>query len=149
MLTGVTPEMACYAEETFGPVVSLYPVADDDEAMARANDSEYGLNGSVWTGDPERGRAVAAQMRCGTVNVNEGFAATFGSIDAPMGGMKSSGSAAARGGTGSAGSSRCSRSAPSRAADRSEPRPGSARSFTTRDDRRDAGVEDARVGPEP
>ena len=72
-------------------MVSLYPVADDDEAVARANDSEYGLNGSVWTGDPERGRAVAARMRCGTVNVNEGFAATFGSLDAPMGGMKNSG----------------------------------------------------------
>ena len=91
VLADVTPEMACYAEETFGPVVSLYPVADDDEAVARANDSEYGLNGSVWTSDPERGRQVAARMRCGTVNVNEGFAATFGSLDAPMGGMKSSG----------------------------------------------------------
>ena len=91
VLTGVTPEMDCYAEETFGPLVSVYPVADDEEAIARANDSEYGLNASVWTSDTERGRRVASQIDCGTVNVNEGFAATFGSIDAPMGGMKHSG----------------------------------------------------------
>lgn len=91
VLTGVTPEMDCYANETFGPVVSVYPVADDEEAIARANDSDYGLNASVWTADPDRGRRVAARISCGTVNVNEGFAATFGSIDAPMGGMKSSG----------------------------------------------------------
>jgi succinate-semialdehyde dehydrogenase / glutarate-semialdehyde dehydrogenase len=91
VLSGVTPEMDCYAEETFGPVVSIYPVADDEEAVNRANDSEYGLNGSVWTSDPERGRRVASRITCGTVNVNEGFAATFGSIDAPMGGMKNSG----------------------------------------------------------
>ncbi len=91
VLTGVTPEMDCYADETFGPVVSIYPVADDADAVARANDSEYGLNASVWTSDTERGRRVAGQINCGTVNVNEGFAATFGSIDAPMGGMKNSG----------------------------------------------------------
>ena len=91
ILTGVTSEMRCYAEETFGPVVSIYPVRDDEEAIARANDSEYGLNASVWTGSPARGRRVAARLRCGTVNVNEGFAGTFGSLDAPMGGMKSSG----------------------------------------------------------
>ncbi len=91
VLTGVTPDMDCYAGETFGPLVSVYPVADDEEAIARANDSDYGLNASVWTADPDRGRQVAARISCGTVNVNEGFAATFGSIDAPMGGMKSSG----------------------------------------------------------
>jgi succinate-semialdehyde dehydrogenase / glutarate-semialdehyde dehydrogenase len=91
ILTGVTPEMECYANETFGPVVSVYPVADDDEAVARANDSDYGLNASVWTSDHDRGRDVASKIKCGSVNVNEGFAATFGSIDAPMGGMKNSG----------------------------------------------------------
>jgi succinate-semialdehyde dehydrogenase / glutarate-semialdehyde dehydrogenase len=91
ILTGVTEEMDCYADETFGPVVSVYPVIDEDEAVARANDSEYGLNASVWTSDHDRGRRVASKIKCGTVNVNEGFAATFGSIDAPMGGMKNSG----------------------------------------------------------
>jgi succinate-semialdehyde dehydrogenase/glutarate-semialdehyde dehydrogenase len=91
ILTGVTPDMDCYADETFGPVVSVYPVMDEDEAVARANDSEYGLNASVWTSDRGRGRRVASKIKCGTVNVNEGFAATFGSIDAPMGGMKNSG----------------------------------------------------------
>jgi succinate-semialdehyde dehydrogenase/glutarate-semialdehyde dehydrogenase len=91
ILTGVTPEMNCYADETFGPVVSVYSVIDEDEAVARANDSEYGLNASVWTSDHDRGRRIASKIKCGTVNVNEGFGATLGSIDAPMGGMKNSG----------------------------------------------------------
>jgi succinate-semialdehyde dehydrogenase / glutarate-semialdehyde dehydrogenase len=91
ILTGVTPQMDCYAEETFGPVVSIYAVHDEDEAVAYANNSEYGLNASVWTSDHDRGRRLASKIKCGTVNINEGFAATFGSIDAPMGGMKHSG----------------------------------------------------------
>jgi succinate-semialdehyde dehydrogenase/glutarate-semialdehyde dehydrogenase len=91
ILTDVTPEMQCYADETFGPVVSVYPVANEEEAVARANDSDYGLNASVWTTDHDRGRRVARKIKCGSVNVNEGFAATFGSLDAPMGGMKNSG----------------------------------------------------------
>jgi succinate-semialdehyde dehydrogenase / glutarate-semialdehyde dehydrogenase len=100
VLTGVTPDMACFAEETFGPVVSVYRVRDAAAAIALANDSEYGLNASVWTADPARGREVAAQLQCGTVNVNEGFAATFGSLDAPMGGMKNSGIGRRQGATG-------------------------------------------------
>lgn len=91
VLTGVTPGMACYAEETFGPVVSVYRVASEDEAVARANDSRYGLNASVWTRSPRRGWAVASRLRAGTVNVNEAYAAAWGSIDAPMGGMGDSG----------------------------------------------------------
>jgi succinate-semialdehyde dehydrogenase/glutarate-semialdehyde dehydrogenase len=91
ILTGVKPEMDCYAEETFGPVVSVYPVASEAEAVARANESDYGLNASVWTSNHDRGRRVASKIKCGSVNVNEAYGATFGSIDAPMGGMKNSG----------------------------------------------------------
>jgi succinate-semialdehyde dehydrogenase/glutarate-semialdehyde dehydrogenase len=91
VLEGVTPDMACFGEETFGPVVSVYRFSDESDAVARANEGEYGLNASVWTRDGARGRAVARQIRCGTVNVNEAFAATFASIDAPMGGMRKSG----------------------------------------------------------
>jgi succinate-semialdehyde dehydrogenase/glutarate-semialdehyde dehydrogenase len=91
ILTGVGEGMAVYADETFGPVVSLYPVDSEDEAIAKANDSDYGLNFSVWTSDPDRGRRVGARLQAGTVNVNEGYAAAWASVDAPMGGMKDSG----------------------------------------------------------
>jgi succinate-semialdehyde dehydrogenase/glutarate-semialdehyde dehydrogenase len=91
VLEGVTPDMRCFGEETFGPVVSVYRFSDEADAIARANDGEYGLNASVWTRDGDRGRAVARRIRCGTVNVNEAFAATFASLDAPMGGMRESG----------------------------------------------------------
>jgi succinate-semialdehyde dehydrogenase/glutarate-semialdehyde dehydrogenase len=83
--------MTIYADETFGPVVSLYKVTSVDEAVERANDTEYGLNASVWTGDLGRGRKVAQRLQAGTVNVNDGYAAAWASVDAPMGGWKASG----------------------------------------------------------
>ncbi|MFG3233425.1 succinic semialdehyde dehydrogenase [Streptomyces antibioticus] len=91
VLTDVTPGMTVYDHETFGPVVSVYSYRDVDEAVALANSTSYGLNASVWTRDGARGRAVAARVHAGTVNVNEAFAAAWGSIDAPMGGMGDSG----------------------------------------------------------
>lgn len=91
ILEGVTPEMTCFGQETFGPVVSLYRFHDEADAVARANAGEYGLNGSVYSRDGARARAIAREIACGTVNVNEAFAATFASVDSPMGGMRQSG----------------------------------------------------------
>jgi acyl-CoA reductase-like NAD-dependent aldehyde dehydrogenase len=91
ILEGVTPAMTCFGNETFGPVVSAYRFQDEAEAIARANDGEYGLNASIYSRNGARSRHVARQIRCGTVNINEAFAASFGSIEAPMGGMRSSG----------------------------------------------------------
>ncbi len=91
ILEGVDPDMRCFGEETFGPVVSVYRFHDEADAVARANAGEYGLNASIYTRDVKRGREIARQVKCGTVNVNEAFAATFGSLDAPMGGMRESG----------------------------------------------------------
>lgn len=91
VLTGVTPAMECAATETFGPLVSIYPVADVEEAVKRANDTEYGLNASVWAASTAEGEKIAARLRSGTVNVNEGYAFAWGSLSAPMGGMGTSG----------------------------------------------------------
>jgi succinate-semialdehyde dehydrogenase/glutarate-semialdehyde dehydrogenase len=91
ILVGVTPEMTCFGDETFGPVVSVYRFHDEADAIARANDGDYGLNASIYSQDGPRARAIARRIRCGSVNINEGFAASFGSIEAPMGGMRSSG----------------------------------------------------------
>ena len=91
ILEGVTPDMTCFGHETFGPVVAAYRFHDEADAIARANDGDYGLNASIYSQDGSRARVIARQIRCGTVNINEGFAASFGSVEAPMGGMRSSG----------------------------------------------------------
>lgn len=89
ILTGASDDMVLGRGETFGPVVAVYRVANNAEAIARANDTEYGLNSSIWGG--RQAVAAAKQIRSGTVTINEGFSASFASHDAPMGGMKSSG----------------------------------------------------------
>jgi succinate-semialdehyde dehydrogenase/glutarate-semialdehyde dehydrogenase len=91
ILENVSPEMTCFGEETFGPVISLYRFHDEADAIGRANDGEYGLNGSIYSQDGPRARAMARQIKCGTVNINEAFGATFASLDSPMGGMRQSG----------------------------------------------------------
>ncbi|WP_412475468.1 succinic semialdehyde dehydrogenase [Gordonia sp. LUNF6] len=91
VLAGVTEQMTCYADETFGPLVSIYPVDSTDEAIKRANDTEYGLNASVFAGSNDEAQKIAEQIHAGTVNINEGYAAAWGSTAAPMGGMGISG----------------------------------------------------------
>jgi acyl-CoA reductase-like NAD-dependent aldehyde dehydrogenase len=91
VLTGVTPAAEIYTEETFGPVVSVYPFADEDEALRLANATEYGLNASIWTEDVARARGLAERINSGAVNINEGYVSTHISYDAPMGGRKASG----------------------------------------------------------
>ena len=92
VLAGVRPGMTVYREETFGPVVSIYRVHSDDEAVDQANDTAYGLNASVWSRDTGRAREIAARIHAGSVNVNEGFIAAWGSVAAPSGGLGISGS---------------------------------------------------------
>ncbi|MER8221978.1 succinic semialdehyde dehydrogenase [Streptomyces sp. NPDC094143] len=91
ILDGVGTDMSVCAEETFGPVVSVYRFSSEDEAIERANGTAYGLNASVWTKNGRRGQEVAARLRTGTVNINEGYAPAYGSVQSPMGGMKDSG----------------------------------------------------------
>jgi succinate-semialdehyde dehydrogenase / glutarate-semialdehyde dehydrogenase len=91
LLTDVPPEADIADQETFGPAVALYTFHDDDQAVRMANDSRYGLNASIWSRDERRARRIAERLHVGTANINDGYAATWASIDAPMGGVKDSG----------------------------------------------------------
>ena len=83
----VDPGSALAQEEIFGPVLAIIPFDDDEEAVAIANNSRYGLAGAVWSGDPERALAVARRLRTGAVDIN---GAPFNPL-APFGGYKQSG----------------------------------------------------------
>lgn len=91
VLTGVTPDMSVFADETFGAIASLYLVGSDEEAIFAANASDYGLNAAVLTGSIRRGRRIAEALQAGSVNINEGYRGSFASVAAPMGGVKQSG----------------------------------------------------------
>lgn len=88
ILTDLKPEMAAYYEELFGPVASFYRVKDEQAAIDLANDSPYGLGGSVFTQDIERGKRVADQIDTGMVFINH---PTWTAADLPFGGTKQSG----------------------------------------------------------
>jgi len=90
----VDPSMTIAQEEIFGPVLSVLAYESDDEAVAIANDSAYGLGGAVYTADRERALAVAGRIRTGTCQVNDGLPAGGGG---PFGGYKQSGLGRERG----------------------------------------------------
>lgn len=96
-----TPDGADHARlETFGPVVSLHRFDSDDGAVALANDTHYGLNASIWSRDLRRAGALGARIDAGSVNINDGFAASFASKGTPSGGWKASGVGARHGDSG-------------------------------------------------
>jgi acyl-CoA reductase-like NAD-dependent aldehyde dehydrogenase len=90
VITEVTPAADLYRKEVFGPVLDVEGYDTVDEAINLANDTEYGLNASV-VGPKRAALKVASQLMAGSVNINEGFRATFASMESPMGGMNSSG----------------------------------------------------------
>jgi succinate-semialdehyde dehydrogenase/glutarate-semialdehyde dehydrogenase len=91
VFAGVDETMSLCRGETFGPVVAIYPVSSAEEAVRLANDSDLGLNFSLWSGDTRRAESIATSLQAGTVAINDGYVATWGSHDAPMGGFKRSG----------------------------------------------------------
>ncbi|MFQ5514105.1 MAG: aldehyde dehydrogenase family protein [Myxococcota bacterium] len=99
VISGVTHEMRVMREETFGPVLAIMRVRDEEEALQLANDSCYGLSGSVWTRDRKRGLELAQRLETGSVSVNE-TSLTYGVTEAPFGGVKQSGVGQVNGETG-------------------------------------------------
>src|SRR6195952_5491955 len=94
---GVTKDMLAGECETFGPVVALHRYSTVDEAVALANDTDYGLNASVWGTDLKAAAAVGERIEAGNVNVNDSLAAAYASKGTPSGGVKQSGVGARHG----------------------------------------------------
>lgn len=96
VLSGVTHDMEVMRDETFGPVLPIVAVSSVDEAVKLANDTNYGLAGSVWTTDVDAGIGIASRLHTGSVSVND-MALTYGIPEAPFGGRRDSGVGQANG----------------------------------------------------
>jgi acyl-CoA reductase-like NAD-dependent aldehyde dehydrogenase len=90
VLVDVDHSMACMSEETFGPTLPIMKVRDAEDAIVKANDSQYGLGASVWTKDVARGEAIARRLQSGSVCVNDAQL-NYLALELPMGGWKESG----------------------------------------------------------
>jgi acyl-CoA reductase-like NAD-dependent aldehyde dehydrogenase len=88
VVSGVTPQMRIFREETFGPVAAIVRVADEEEAIATANDSQFGLGASIFSRDAERAKRVAAQIDAGMIFINT---IVISDPRLPFGGVKRSG----------------------------------------------------------
>ncbi|MEO8966174.1 MAG: aldehyde dehydrogenase family protein [Solirubrobacteraceae bacterium] len=90
VIVDVDHSMKCMTEETFGPTLPIMKIADAEEGVRLANDSEYGLQASVWTSDTDRGEALARRIQAGVVCVNDAQV-NYTALNLPMGGWKTSG----------------------------------------------------------
>ncbi len=99
VLVDVNHSMDVMRRETFGPVISIMRVPDEEEALRLANESPYGLNGNVWTRDKRRGAELAGRIETGACSVND-MAMSYGVPAAPFGGRKQSGLGQVNGETG-------------------------------------------------
>jgi acyl-CoA reductase-like NAD-dependent aldehyde dehydrogenase len=90
VLSGVDESMKLFQEETFGPILAIQIVEDDEEAVERCNDSNFSLAASIFTRDAGRGQAIARRLRAGAVMIND-VISYFGIAEAPHGGCKQSG----------------------------------------------------------
>jgi succinate-semialdehyde dehydrogenase/glutarate-semialdehyde dehydrogenase len=90
VIVDVNHDMELMREETFGPVLPIMRVRDEEEAIRLANDARYGLHANVWTRDKRKGREIAQSLETGAVSVNE-RPITYGTLEAPHGGRKESG----------------------------------------------------------
>jgi acyl-CoA reductase-like NAD-dependent aldehyde dehydrogenase len=90
VISGVTQAMKLFQEETFGPILAIQIVRNEEEAIARCNDSDFALSASVFTGNSVRGQTIARRLKAGAVMINDAIS-YFGISEAPHGGCKHSG----------------------------------------------------------